>query len=151
MRRYGRRGLEVVELRSGDRIGLRAQRLRPGLPRLLVHELLVVRGDGSSAAYPAFRTAELGAGGGEIVASYDLSLVRVTSSRLVPLVTNVELARALHVRPNAIWDIHDPRVSDRMITFTASVSGDSGCRNPRLELTAGTVREIQASTSRICS
>ena len=115
-------------------------------------ELLVIRDDGSSAAYPVFRTGELAAGNGEVIATYDLSLVRVTSNRLVPLLTNGELARALHVRPTAIWDIHDPRIDAHGdISFMPSVFRHSGCQNPLLELTAGTVHRIQTSTSRDCS
>ena len=118
-------------------------------------ELLVIRDDGSSAAYPVFRTVELAAHDGEVIATYDLSLVRVTSSRLVPLLTNGELARALHVPPVAIWDIHDPRIDAHGdISFMPSVFRGfrgSGCENPLLELTAGTVHQIQASTSRNCS
>ena len=117
-------------------------------------ELLVVRHDGSSAAYPVFRTGELAARDGEVIATYDLSLVRVTSRRLVPLLTNGELARALHVRPTAIWDLHDPRIDAHgNVSFSPSVfrGRGSGCKNPLLELTAGTVEQVQASTSRLCS
>lgn len=116
-------------------------------------ELLVVRDDGSSAAYPVFRTGELAAAGGKVVATYDLGLVRVTRSRLVPLLTNAQLARALHVRANAIFDIHDPTIDARGgISFSPSViRRGSGCRNPRLELTGGALHRIAASTSRTCS
>lgn len=115
-------------------------------------ELLVIRDNGSSAAYPVFRTGELASHDGEVIATYDLSLVRVTSSRLVPLLTNRELARALEVRPTAIWDIHDPEINAHGdISFSPSVFHHSGCQNPRLELTAGTVHQIQTSTSRNCS
>jgi len=120
-------------------------------------ELLVIRDDGSSAAYPVFRTVELAAHDGEVIATYDLSLVRVTSRRLVPLLTNGELARALHVPSTAIMDIHDPRVDAHGdISFIASVLSlsRSGCRNPLLERTAGgAVQQIRSSTSRnnICS
>ena len=120
-------------------------------------ELLVVRNDGSSVAYPAFRVGEFAVGDGEVVATYDVNLVRVTSSRLVPLLTSGELARALHVQPTAIMDIYDPRVDARGdIYFIASVLrlSRSGCQNPLLERTAGgTVRQIRSSTSRnnICS
>jgi hypothetical protein len=117
-------------------------------------ELLVIRDDGSSTAYPVFRTAELAERDGKVVATYDLSLVRVTSSRLVPLLTNAELARAVHVRPTAIWDVHDPRIDARGISFVPSVFRGfrgSGCENPLLELTAGAVHQIRASNSRTCS
>jgi hypothetical protein len=112
-------------------------------------ELLVIRDDGSSVAYPAFRITGLTVGDGEVVAAYDINLVRVTSSGLVPLLTSGELARALHVRSTAIWDIYGPRVDAHGdISFIASVATHSGCQNPLLELTAGTVHQIRASTSR---
>lgn len=119
-------------------------------------ELLVIRDDGSSAAYPAFRTAELATGDGEVIATYDLSLVQVTSSRLVPLLTNSELARALHVPSSAIMDIHAPRLDARGdISFVPSVltPSRSGCRNPLLEFAAGTVHQVRSASSRenVCS
>ena len=120
-------------------------------------ELLVIRKDGSSLAYPAFRLGEFAMGDGEVVATYNVNLVRVTSSRLVPLLTKGELARTLHLRSGAIMDIYSLRVdAHRDIYFVASVlsQGRRGCRNPLLERTAGgTVRQIRSSTSRnnICS
>jgi hypothetical protein len=118
-------------------------------------ELLVVRDDGSSTAYPVFRTGELAARSGEVIATYDLSLVRVTSRRLVSLLTNRELASALHVRRTAIWDIHHPGIDPHgAVTFVPSVYRGvrgSGCENPQLELTAGAVRQIRPSSSRTCS
>ena len=112
-------------------------------------ELLVVRRDGSSVTYPAFRVGELTVGDGEVVATYNVSLVRVTSSRLVPLLTKGELARALHLRSAAIivMGTYNLRVdAHRDIYFVASVlsRGRRGCRNPLLERTAGgTVRQIR--------
>lgn len=116
-------------------------------------ELLVVRDDGSSSAYPVFRTAELAAAGREVVATYDLGLVRVTTSGLVPLLTQDELAKALRVRSNAILDVHDPKIDEHgRISFVPSVLAHPGCRNPLLEFTAaGVVRRIAPSTSPICS
>jgi hypothetical protein len=120
-------------------------------------ELLVVRTDGSSAAYPAWGGQGLAAGGGEVVAFHDLNVVRVTSSRLVSLATTDEIARALHVRPAAIiWSMNDLRVDARGdVYFVPSVpTSPSGCRHPLLERTAGgTIREIRASISpsNICS
>jgi hypothetical protein len=110
-------------------------------------ELLVVRSDGSSAAYPVYLTIWLGAGDGEVVATYDGSVVRVTSGRLVSLVTRAEIAQALHLRPIAIWNLYDPRVDVQGdVYFNALLSG---CRKPLLERTAaGTVRvRPQASGS----
>jgi len=120
-------------------------------------ELLVLRDDGSSAAYPAWGGQGLAAGGGEVVAFHDLDVVRVTSSRLVPLATTDEIARALHVRPAAIiWPMNDLRVDARGdVYFVPSVpTSPTGCRHPLLERTAaGTIREIRASISRstVCS
>jgi hypothetical protein len=115
-------------------------------------ELLVIRSNGSSVAYPAFRVGEFTVGEGEVVATYNIGLVRVTSSRLVPLLTGSELANALHVRSTAIMDIYDPAVDAHGdVYFVASVLSvsHSGCQNPVLERTAGgTVRQVRPSTTR---
>jgi hypothetical protein len=120
-------------------------------------ELLVVRSDGSTVAYPTFRVGKFAVGDGEVVATYNVSLVRVTTGRLVPLLTSGELARALHVKSTAIMDIYDPRVDAHGdIYLIASVLNlsHSGCQNLVLERTArGTVHQVRSSTSRsnICS
>ena len=121
-------------------------------------ELLVARSDGSSAAYPAFGGQDLAVGGGEVVATHDLDLVRVTSGRLVQLVTTNELAKALHVRPTAlVWPMYDLRVDGRGdVYFVVSVPNPrlGGCRNPLLERTAsGAIHQIRASIARssVCS
>lgn len=117
----------------------------------------MVRDDGTSAAYPAFGGQDLAVGDGEVVAIHDLDLVKVTSSRLVPLLANGGLARALHVRPAAVvWPVYDLRVDPRGdVYFVASVQRRrlSGCRNPLLERTAGgTINQIRASSgSDVCS
>ena len=115
-------------------------------------ELLVVRDNGTSVAYPAFRVGELAAGNGEIVATFDIGLVRVTSARVVPLLTSRELAKVLHVRTTAVMDIYNPRVDAHGdLYFIASVLSLSrrGCQNPLLERTAGgTVHLVRPSTSR---
>jgi hypothetical protein len=116
-------------------------------------ELLVIRKDGSSAAYPAFRVAEIAVGGGEVIASYNLNLVRVTSNRLTPLLANGELARALRLRAAGIMvmGLYNVRVdADGDVYFVASVliRGRRGCQNPLLERTAGgAIRRIRSSTS----
>lgn len=119
-------------------------------------ELLVVRSDGSSVAYPAYGGFGFGVGHGEVVATYDFDLVRVTSSRLVPLLTSGALARALHVQ--LVMDIYDLRVDAHgNVYFVASVLRSrqgSGCRDALLERTAaGTLHQIRYSISRsnICS
>ena len=115
-------------------------------------ELLVLRNDGSSAAYPEWGGQGVAAGDGEVVAFHDLNVVRVTSRRLVPLVTPDELKRALHVPPTAfLWPMSDLRVDARGdVYFSPSVATPAaGCRNPLLERTAGgPIREIRASITR---
>jgi len=138
-------GFDVYPCMSG---GARAGHPHP-------KELLVVLDDGSSVAYPAYGGEDVAAGAEEVVATYDFNLVRVTGSRLVPLLTSAELARSLGVR--TIMGIYDLRVDAHGdVYFIASVlrRGRSGCRNPLLERTAGgTIREIRSSTSQnaICS
>jgi hypothetical protein len=113
-------------------------------------ELLVLRRDDSSAAYPAFRLGGLAGDDREVVAAYDLSLVRVTRSRLVTLVTAGELARALSVHPAAVMDLYDLRLDARGdVYFVASVlrGRHSGCRSPLLERAGREVRQIRASTT----
>jgi hypothetical protein len=125
-------------------------------------ELLVIRTDGSSVAYPAFRIGELALGPAEVVATYNVGLVRVTSRRLVPLLTIGGLARALHIPRTAIMDIHDLRADAHGgIYFIASVlrragwhpipthtaRSGPGCRNRILERTAGgAIRQLGSST-----
>lgn len=114
-------------------------------------ELLVLRDDGSSAAYPEWGGQGVAAGDGEVVAFHDLNVVRVASSRLVLLVTPDELARALHVRPTAIdWPMNHLRVDARGdVYFSPSVLVRHGCWNPLVERTArGKIRVIQASVTR---
>jgi hypothetical protein len=112
-------------------------------------ELLVVRSDGSSAAYPDYRGGEVVRGDGEVVATYDVSLVRVTRSRLVVLLTTRDLARALHVRRSAIADLYAPAVDGRGdVYFVASTLSRAGCRNGIIErTTGGTIRELWASST----
>jgi hypothetical protein len=115
-------------------------------------ELLVLRDDGSSVAYPEWGGQGVAAGDGDVVAFHDLSVVRVTSSRLVPLVTPDELAKALHVRPTAIvWPMNHLGVDARGdVYFSPSIQiRRSGCRNPLVERTAdGKIRVIRASITR---
>jgi hypothetical protein len=115
-------------------------------------ELLVVRRDGSSVAYPEWGGQGVAAGDGEVIAFHDLNVVRVTSSRLVTLVSPAELKRALHLQPTAfLWPMTDLRVDARGgIYFAPSVmTRADGCRNPLLERTpSGKIREIQATVTR---
>jgi hypothetical protein len=110
-------------------------------------QLLVVRRDGSAATYAAYRHTEFAVGRGEVIAAYNDRLVRVTSRRLVPLLTHDELLRALHTR--LIWGILAPTVdANGDIYFVASIENTSrsGCQSLILERTIqGTIRQIWAS------
>ena len=110
-------------------------------------QLLVVRSDGSAANYRAYRPTKFAVGDGDVIAAYDDSLVRVTASRLVPLLTYHELSRALHTR--LIWGILGPTVDARGdIYFVASIENmsRSGCQSLILDRTAGgVIRQIWAS------
>ena len=106
-------------------------------------ELLVVRSNGSSVGYPDYEGGDFAVGDGEVVATYDENLVRVTASRLVPLLTSKELRSALHIR--SLADIGTPAVgADGDIYFVASVY--PGCQSRILERTTGrTIRQIWGS------
>ena len=110
-------------------------------------QLLVVRRDGSAATYTASGRTEFAVGRGQVVAAYDDSLVRVTSSRLVPLLTRDELLGALHTR--LIWGILAPTIDAHGdIYFVASIENTSraGCQSLILDRTTqGTIRKIWAS------
>ena len=116
-------------------------------------ELLVVRNDGSSVAYPAYGGFGFAVGDGEVVATYRDNLVRVTSRRLVPLVSKDELAGALHRQTKTIliMGFGHLRVDARGdIYFFAStlIHGRHGCQSRYLErLTGGMIREIRASST----
>lgn len=116
-------------------------------------ELLVVRTDGSSVAYPDYGGQDFAVGDGEVVALYDDNLVRVTSGRLVPLLTSDELLRALHAR--FIWPIYDLRVeAPGDVHFAVSFvrSSHHGCQNRVLERTAaGKLRQLRALPTKTCS
>jgi len=116
-------------------------------------ELLVVRDDGSSVAYPAYGGFGFAVGDGQVVAVHDYSLVRVTGRRLVLLVTREELASALHVRAKAfsIMGFGKLGIDGRGdITFFVStlIRGHSGCQSRRFErLTSGRLNELWASST----
>jgi hypothetical protein len=113
-------------------------------------ELLVVRTDGSSAAYPAFRVGGFGVGDGKVVAVYDDELVGVTSRRLVPLVTQAGIASVLHRRVLVMGYDH-LRVDARGdVYFFAStlIRGRHGCQNRSFErLPGGRMRQLWVSSS----
>lgn len=134
-------GLHVFACMSG---GARAGHPHP-------KELLVVRKNGSSVAYPDYGGQGLAVGDGEIVAVYDDSLVRVTNRRLVPLVTRGDLSRALHEQPITLMGFGHFRVDARGdISFFAStlIRGRHGCQSRYFErLAGGAVRQIWTSSS----
>jgi hypothetical protein len=117
-------------------------------------ELLVVRSDGSTVAYPAFRIGEPAVGDGEVVAAYNDNLVRVTSSRVVPLLTTGALAGALHIRWSPIDDIYGPTVDgygDIYFHASFAIASRSGCQNRVLErTTGGVIHQISASRNHTC-
>jgi hypothetical protein len=115
---------------------------RVGHPR----ELLVVRSDGSSAAYPDYSGGSFAVGDGEVLATYDDDLVRVTSRRLVPLLTSRQLGAALHTRQ--IADIYALTVDAHGdVYFVSSIFGH-GCQNRILERTRrGTIHQIWSSSA----
>ena len=114
-------------------------------------ELLVVRGDGSSIAYPAYGGFGFAVGDGEVVAVHDYSLVRVTTRRLVPLVTQDELARALHISTKAllIMGFGKLRVGARGdVDFYVSTLSHGRCQSRRFErVPSGSLREVWASSA----
>lgn len=116
-------------------------------------ELLVVRKDGSSVGHPAFGGFGFAVGDGEVVAAYDDNLVRVTSRRLVPLVTRDGLANALHRQTKTIliMGFGHLRVDARgNIYFFAStlIHGRYGCQSRYLErLTGGRILQTRASSA----
>lgn len=123
---------------------------RAGLPH--PKELLVVRTGGSSVAYPAYGGFGFAVGRGEVVAVYDDSLVRVTGRRLVPLVTQSELASALHVRAEAFsvmgfGKLTLDRAGDLYFHTSTLIRGRHGCQSRYLErLMSGSIREIRTSS-----
>lgn len=114
-------------------------------------ELLVVRDDGSFVAFRAFRVGKIAVGDREVVATYDDDLVRVTSRRLVPLVTQEELSSALQGQKILIMGFGRLRVDARGdIYFFAStlIRGRYGCQNRSLErLSGGRIHQIWTSSS----
>ena len=117
-------------------------------------ELLVVRSDGSSVAYPDNdnQSGEVAVGDGEVVVTYDGNLVRVTSSRLVPLLTSHDLVSDLHLRIRAaISGIVGLSVSaSGNLYFVASILylNRTGCQSRILELTGrGALHQIWSSST----
>lgn len=116
-------------------------------------ELLVVRDDGQSIAYPAYGGFGFAVGDGRVVAVYDYRLVRVTARRLVSLVTRKELARALHVRTKAfsIMGFGKLGIDNRgEIDFYVStlIRGHYGCQSRHFErLTSGRLHELWMSST----
>ena len=116
-------------------------------------ELLVIRDDGSSVAYRAYGGFGFAVGGGRVVAVHDYSLIRVTSRRLVSLVTRKELASALHVQTKAflIMGFGKLRIDSRGdIDFYVStlIRGRFGCQSRHfVRLTNSRLHELWASST----
>jgi hypothetical protein len=114
-------------------------------------ELLVLRNDGSAAAYPTFRLGGLAAGDGKVVAVYGDTLVGVTSRRIVPLVTPRGIAGALHRRAIFVMGYGRLRVDARGDTYffvSTHIRGRYGCQNRSFERgTGGRLRQLWASSS----
>jgi hypothetical protein len=114
-------------------------------------ELLVVRKDGSSASYPAYRVGRLAVGDGKVVAVYDDTLVGVTSRSLVPLVTQAGLAHALHRRALLVMGYDRLRVDARgdLYFFVSTlIRGRYGCQSRLFErLAGGRIRQLWTSSA----
>jgi hypothetical protein len=114
-------------------------------------ELLVVRADGSAAAYPTFRVGGLAVGDGNVVAVFGDELVRVTSGRIVVLVTPRGIANALRRRAIFVMGYGHLRVDSRGDTYffaSTHIHGRYGCQNRSFErLTGGRLRQLWASSS----
>lgn len=121
--------------------------------------LLIVRSNGSSAAYPDNdnQSGDFAVGDGKVIAVFDSNLVRVTRNRLVPLLTNRELLSDLQLSPRRITNIVDTAVSadGDIYLVTSSYPGGAGvgCQSRIVERTAsGMVRQIWASSGgQVCS
>jgi len=114
-------------------------------------ELLVLRKDGSAAAYRTFRVGGLAAGNGTVVAVYGDKLVRVTSSRITPVVTPRGIASALHRRAILVMGYGHLRVDARGDTYffaSTHIHDRYGCQNRSFErLRGGRLRQLWASSS----
>lgn len=115
-------------------------------------ELLVLREDGSAAAYPTSRVGGFAVGDGSVVAVYGDKLVRVKSGRIVPLVAPRGIASALHRRAIFVMGYGHLRVDARGDTYffvSTHIRGRYGCQNRSFErLTGGRLRQLWASSSR---
>ena len=120
-------------------------------------ELLVVRNNGSSVAFPAYGGFGFAVGDGEVVAVHDYSLVRVTSRRIVPLVSRDELASALHRQPKTILIMgfgHLRVDAHGDIYFFAStlIHSRHECENRLLERTPGArIRQLRTLPNNTCN
>jgi hypothetical protein len=114
-------------------------------------ELLVLREDGSTAAYPTFRVGGFGVGDGKVVAVYGDKLVRVTSRRIAALVAPRGIASALHSQAIFVMGYGHLRVDARGDTYffvSTHIRGRYGCQNRSFErLAGGRLRQLWASSS----
>ena len=111
----------------------------------------MLRTDGSAAAYPTFRVGGLAVGDGRVVAVYADKLVRVTSSRIVPLVTPRGIASTLHRRAIFVMGYGRLRVDARGDTYfftSTHIRGRYGCQSRSFErLTGGQLRQLWVSSA----
>lgn len=114
-------------------------------------ELLVLRNDGSAASYPTYRVGGFAVGDGQVVAVYGDTLVRVTSRRVVPLVTPRGIAAALHRRAIFVMGYAHLRVDARGNTYffvSTHIRGRYGCQNRSFERrSGGRLRQLWAASS----
>lgn len=96
-------------------------------------ELLVVRSDGSSVAYSEHRGGGFAVGHGEVVASYNQMVVRVTGDRLVPLVTNRQLQKALGLQASTrpLTDVAVLTIGGSGLSRLVTVTGKASLPRPR--------------------
>lgn len=85
-------------------------------------------------------------GDGEVVAVYDDNLVRVTSRRLVALVTEDDSRARCIVKRKRSWSWASA-ISEWIFASTL-IHGRHGCQGRYIErLTGGTIRQIRASST----
>jgi|GEM_PF-6522237 hypothetical protein len=115
-------------------------------------ELLVVRANGSTKAYPAWRGGLLAAGHGEVIAAHNDSLVRVTSQAITTLVSDHQLD-SLVSDASGVAEINGITISHRGDIFmTADLyRHGGGCGAVIVERAAsGTLEKLWSAASRLC-
>ena len=116
-------------------------------------ELLVVRSNGSSAAYPAYGGQELAAGDGEVVAVHNDAVVRVGSHGISTLVSDRELDGLFTDRSSvaAINSLAVDRHGDVFLEADLYRAHKFGCRAVILERAAtGALHTLWNATGGVC-